>query len=63
MAPVLGAPELVVPGENGIIPRKSRKSELRRAAGQIRYKSRVSGKYEALPVCVSVMGLPGMKRS
>ena len=41
LAPILGAPEIVVP------------------AGQIDYDSRVSGRKEVLPVCVSMMGLPG----
>ena len=30
-----------------------------RAAGQISYESRISGRRESLPVCVSLMGLPG----
>ena len=28
-------------------------------AGQISYESRISGRWEPLPVCVSLMGLPG----
>lgn len=42
LAPVLGAPELVVP------------------IGEIGYQSRISQREEPLPVCVAVMGLPGM---
>lgn len=41
MAPILGAPQIVVP------------------AGEMKYRSRISGRDEYLPVCVSIMGLPG----
>lgn len=41
LAPILGAPEVVVP------------------AGHMKYHSRITGKEESLPVCMSVMGLPG----
>lgn len=44
MAPILGAPQIVVP------------------AGEMKYRSRISGRDEYLPVCVAIMGLPGKDR-
>ena len=38
-APILGAPEVVVP------------------AGVVEYSSRISGKTEEMPVCVSILGM------
>ena len=44
LAPILGAPEVVIP------------------AGVVEYSSRISGKIEELPVCVSILGMPGTDR-
>ncbi|TAQ89905.1 hypothetical protein B7494_g1791 [Chlorociboria aeruginascens] len=44
LAPILGAPEIVIP------------------IGQVEYDSRVSNRLEHLPVCASILGLPGSDR-
>ena len=44
LAPILGAPEVVIP------------------TGVVEYSSRISGKSEELPVCVSVLEMPGTDR-
>ena len=57
IAPIIGAPELVIPGTWQHI--SSLDMWLIRAAGRVYYESRISGRREPLPVCVSLMGLPG----
>lgn len=57
MAPIVGAPEVVIPGTYSILYPSV--AWLRTVAGTIRYESRISGRQEPLPVCVSIMGLPG----
>jgi hypothetical protein len=59
LAPMAGAPELIVPGrsltKHFYLTRTSADTN---AVGEIPYQSRVSGREEYLPVCVAIMSLP-----
>ena len=57
LSPILGAPELIVPGRSPF--RSPDTQRLINVAGEASYASRISGREEFLPVCVSMMGYPG----
>lgn len=59
VAPIAGAPEIVIPGLYCYLDIAESLTKKNTLAGTIQYQSRISGRQEPLPVCVSIMGLPG----
>lgn len=55
LSPILGAPEIVVPGKRNV---HSRGQTLIFPAGQISFRSRITEHEEYLPVAVSLLGAP-----